>query len=77
MCSGNLFDIQLNNLVFASLYASGSDKFFQKSSIRIGGTYWKVRYEAFQDETFQEKVQLEEDKHLGILGKESLTYEFN
>uniref|UniRef100_A0A8B9X3X9 ferroxidase n=1 Tax=Bos mutus grunniens TaxID=30521 RepID=A0A8B9X3X9_BOSMU len=46
---------------------SGSDKFFQKSSIRIGGTYWKVRYEAFQDETFQEKVQLEEDKHLGIL----------
>ncbi|XP_058392019.1 hephaestin isoform X5 [Diceros bicornis minor] len=47
---------------------SGSDKFFQKSSSRIGGTYWKVRYEAFQDETFQEKVQLEEDEHLGILG---------
>ncbi|XP_045394067.1 hephaestin isoform X3 [Lemur catta] len=47
---------------------SDSDKFFQKSSSRIGGTYWKVRYEAFQDETFQEKVQLEEDKHLGILG---------
>ncbi|XP_032249747.1 hephaestin isoform X1 [Phoca vitulina] len=47
---------------------SGSDKFFQKSSSRIGGTYWKVRYEAFQDETFQEKVQLEENKHLGILG---------
>ncbi|XP_029786147.1 hephaestin isoform X4 [Suricata suricatta] len=47
---------------------SGPDKFFQKSSSRIGGTYWKVRYEAFQDETFQEKVQLEENKHLGILG---------
>ncbi|KAM6143157.1 hephaestin isoform 6-T6 [Erethizon dorsatum] len=47
---------------------SGSDKFFQMSSSRIGGTYWKVRYEAFQDETFQEKVQLEEEKHLGILG---------
>uniref|UniRef100_A0A5F9CWS6 Ceruloplasmin n=1 Tax=Oryctolagus cuniculus TaxID=9986 RepID=A0A5F9CWS6_RABIT len=47
---------------------SGSDKFFQKSSSRIGGTYWKVRYEAFQDETFQEKVQTEEDEHLGILG---------
>ncbi|XP_059014055.1 hephaestin [Mustela lutreola] len=47
---------------------SGSDKFFQKSSSRIGGTYWKVRYEAFQDETFQEKVELEENKHLGILG---------
>ncbi|XP_015357139.1 hephaestin isoform X1 [Marmota marmota marmota] len=47
---------------------SGSDKFFQKNSTRIGGTYWKVRYEAFQDETFQEKLQLEEDKHLGILG---------
>ncbi|XP_015443907.1 hephaestin isoform X4 [Pteropus alecto] len=47
---------------------SGSDKFFKKSSSRIGGTYWKVRYEAFQDETFQEKVYLEEDKHLGILG---------
>nr|XP_025843440.1 hephaestin isoform X2 [Vulpes vulpes] len=47
---------------------SGSEKFFQKGSSRIGGTYWKVRYEAFQDETFQEKVQLEENKHLGILG---------
>uniref|UniRef100_A0ABI7X3V3 ferroxidase n=1 Tax=Felis catus TaxID=9685 RepID=A0ABI7X3V3_FELCA len=47
---------------------SGSDKFFQKSSSRIGGTYWKVRYEAFQDETFQEKVQIEENTHLGILG---------
>uniref|UniRef100_A0A8C9JQ36 Ceruloplasmin n=1 Tax=Panthera tigris altaica TaxID=74533 RepID=A0A8C9JQ36_PANTA len=47
---------------------SGSDKFFQKSSSRIGGTYWKVRYEAFQDETFQEKVQMEENTHLGILG---------
>uniref|UniRef100_A0A8C3VR61 Ceruloplasmin n=1 Tax=Catagonus wagneri TaxID=51154 RepID=A0A8C3VR61_9CETA len=47
---------------------SVSDKFFQKSSSRIGGTYWKVRYEAYHDETFQEKVQLEEDKHLGILG---------
>nr|XP_039331515.1 hephaestin isoform X2 [Saimiri boliviensis boliviensis] len=46
---------------------SDSDKFFQKSSSRIGGTYWKVRYEAFQDETFQEKMQLEEDRHLGIL----------
>ncbi|XP_049728926.1 hephaestin isoform X2 [Elephas maximus indicus] len=46
---------------------SGSDKFFQKSSSRIGGTYWKVRYEAFQDETFQKKVKLEEEKHLGIL----------
>ncbi|KAI2599815.1 hephaestin, partial [Homo sapiens] len=45
-----------------------SDKFFQKSSSRIGGTYWKVRYEAFQDETFQEKMHLEEDRHLGILG---------
>ncbi|XP_006903188.1 PREDICTED: hephaestin-like [Elephantulus edwardii] len=47
---------------------SGSDKFFQKSSSRIGGTYWKVRYEAFQDETFQEKVKLEDEKHLGIMG---------
>ncbi|XP_004715495.1 hephaestin isoform X4 [Echinops telfairi] len=47
---------------------SESAKFFQKSSSRIGGTYWKVRYEAFQDETFQEKVKLEEEKHLGILG---------
>lgn len=64
----------LNKLKFAYLYSSVSDKFFQKSSSRIGGTYWKVRYEAFHDETFQEKVQLEEDKHLGILGEESLKY---
>ncbi|XP_049623124.1 hephaestin isoform X2 [Suncus etruscus] len=46
---------------------SGSNKFFQKSSSRIGGKYWKVRYEAFKDETFQESLQLEEDNHLGIL----------
>lgn len=71
------FDTQSNHVTFASLYGSGPDKFFQKCSSRIGGTYWKVRYEAFQDETFQEKVQLEEDEHLGILGEESLTYEIN
>ncbi|XP_012889745.1 PREDICTED: hephaestin [Dipodomys ordii] len=47
---------------------SGSDKFFQKNSTRIGGSYWKVRYEAFQDGSFTNKVQLEEDKYLGILG---------
>ncbi|XP_006870865.1 PREDICTED: hephaestin-like [Chrysochloris asiatica] len=45
-----------------------SNKFFQKNARRIGGTYWKVRYEAFQDETFQERMKLEEEKHLGILG---------
>ncbi|CAO2623636.1 Heph [Lemmus lemmus] len=47
---------------------SGPDKYFQKSSSRIGGTYWKVRYEAFQDEKFQERVRQEEETHLGILG---------
>ncbi|KAM4819018.1 hephaestin [Thomomys bottae] len=47
---------------------SASDKFFQKNSTRIGGSYWKVRYEAFQDGSFTDKVKLEEDKHLGILG---------
>ncbi|KAM5220957.1 hephaestin isoform 2-T2 [Ctenodactylus gundi] len=47
---------------------SGSYKFFQKNSSRIGGIYWKVRYEAFQDESFQEKMQMEDDKYLGILG---------
>ncbi|KAM6151501.1 hephaestin [Rhynchocyon petersi] len=53
-----------------SLWEPGSEsnKFFQKSSSRIGGSYWKVRYEAFQDETFQKKVKLEEEKHLGIMG---------
>jgi hypothetical protein len=64
-------------MTFTFLYASGSEKFFQKSSSRIGGTYWKVRYEAFQDETFQEKMYREEDKHLGILGDESLTHEIH
>lgn len=38
----------LNNLIFV-LYCSGSDKFFQKSSIRIGGPCWKVRIKPFQD----------------------------
>ncbi|XP_048338885.1 hephaestin-like [Sphaerodactylus townsendi] len=48
---------------------SFSELFFKKSSIRIGGTYWKVRYVEYTDRTFRvEKERPEEAKHLGILG---------
>ncbi|XP_068956504.1 hephaestin isoform X2 [Petaurus breviceps papuanus] len=54
-----------------SLQEPGSDsaKYFQKSSSRIGGSYWKVRYVQYTDETFQTKLpQSEETLHLGIMG---------
>uniref|UniRef100_A0A8D2PZT0 ferroxidase n=1 Tax=Varanus komodoensis TaxID=61221 RepID=A0A8D2PZT0_VARKO len=48
---------------------SFSEQFFKKSSVRIGGTYWKAKYVEYTDETFRvEKDQVEEEKHLGILG---------
>ncbi|XP_074055983.1 hephaestin [Macrotis lagotis] len=48
---------------------SNSEKFFQKSSSRIGGSYWKVRYIQYTDETFLTKMpQTEEALHLGIMG---------
>uniref|UniRef100_G3VFK7 Hephaestin n=1 Tax=Sarcophilus harrisii TaxID=9305 RepID=G3VFK7_SARHA len=48
---------------------SDSEKFFQKSSSRIGGSYWKARYVQYTDETFQMRTpQSEETLHLGIMG---------
>ncbi|XP_036596320.1 hephaestin [Trichosurus vulpecula] len=48
---------------------SHSEKFFQKSSSRIGGSYWKVRYIQYTDDTFLTKLpQSEETLHLGIMG---------
>ncbi|XP_072482697.1 hephaestin isoform X5 [Notamacropus eugenii] len=48
---------------------SNSEKFFQKSSSRIGGSYWKVRYIQYTNETFQMKLpQSQETLHLGIMG---------
>ncbi|XP_062441075.1 hephaestin isoform X3 [Rhea pennata] len=48
---------------------SPAEQFFKRSHDRIGGIYWKAKYVEYTDETFQEeKKQLEEEKHLGILG---------
>ncbi|XP_075448619.1 ferroxidase HEPHL1 [Ascaphus truei] len=48
---------------------SYSEPFFTKSNDRIGGTYWKVRYTEFTDESFSErKNRSESEQHLGILG---------
>ncbi|XP_056665697.1 hephaestin [Monodelphis domestica] len=48
---------------------SNSEKFFQKNARRIGGSYWKVRYIQYTDETFQTKLpRSEETFHLGIMG---------
>ncbi|XP_077341097.1 ferroxidase HEPHL1-like [Lithobates pipiens] len=48
---------------------SDSAIYFTKSSERIGGTYWKVQYTEYTDESFSVKKKLTEDEvHLGILG---------
>ncbi|XP_057677093.1 ferroxidase HEPHL1 isoform X2 [Corythoichthys intestinalis] len=48
---------------------SPSEAFFGKDGGRIGGTYIKVIYKEYTDDTFQtEKLKKPEDLHLGILG---------
>ncbi|XP_053564591.1 ferroxidase HEPHL1 [Bombina bombina] len=43
--------------------------FFTKQIDRIGGTYWKVHYTQYTDETFNVQIHASEaEKHLGILG---------
>ncbi|XP_073518282.1 ferroxidase HEPHL1 [Phyllobates terribilis] len=43
--------------------------FFIKSSDRIGGSYWKVHYTEYTDESFSvKKTQSKAEEHLGILG---------
>ncbi|XP_062998189.1 hephaestin [Elgaria multicarinata webbii] len=48
---------------------SFAEQYFKQSSVWIGGTYWKAKYIEYTDGTFRvEKEQMEEEKHLGILG---------
>ncbi|XP_061217969.1 hephaestin isoform X1 [Neopsephotus bourkii] len=48
---------------------SPAEQFFKRGPYRIGGVYWKAKYVEYTDESFrEEKQQLEEEKHLGILG---------
>ncbi|XP_072258731.1 ferroxidase HEPHL1 isoform X1 [Pyxicephalus adspersus] len=48
---------------------SDSATFFTKSSDRIGGSYWKVHYTEYTDESFTVKrTRTEDEEHLGILG---------
>ncbi|KAM4047114.1 ferroxidase HEPHL1 [Anomaloglossus baeobatrachus] len=48
---------------------SHSATFFTKSSDRIGGSYWKVHYTEYTDESFTtKKTQSKAEEHLGILG---------
>ncbi|XP_069825746.1 ferroxidase HEPHL1 isoform X1 [Dendropsophus ebraccatus] len=48
---------------------SMSAPFFIKSSERIGGSYWKVHYTEYTDESFSnKKTPSKAEKHLGILG---------
>ncbi|XP_069495378.1 ferroxidase HEPHL1 [Ambystoma mexicanum] len=54
-----------------ALNAPGSDSeiFFTQDGNRIGGTYWKVHYTEYTDETFtQKKTRSAAERHLGILG---------
>jgi len=49
---------------------SPAEPFFKRSLYRIGGVYWKVKYVEYTDESFREEKQhSEEEKHLGILGR--------
>ncbi|KAM9321158.1 ferroxidase HEPHL1 [Gastrophryne carolinensis] len=42
---------------------------FTKSNDRIGGTYWKVHYTEYTDETFRsKKTRTQAEEHLGLLG---------
>ncbi|KAM5180408.1 ferroxidase HEPHL1 [Mantella aurantiaca] len=48
---------------------SDSATFFTKSSMGIGGSYWKVHYTEYTDESFSvKKTRTEDEEHLGILG---------
>uniref|UniRef100_A0A4W3IUZ5 ferroxidase n=1 Tax=Callorhinchus milii TaxID=7868 RepID=A0A4W3IUZ5_CALMI len=48
---------------------SDSEPFFKKSTDRIGGEYWKVRYVEYTDESFNtKKNRSAAEEHLGILG---------
>ncbi|XP_066442974.1 ferroxidase HEPHL1 isoform X2 [Eleutherodactylus coqui] len=48
---------------------SHSATFFAKSSERIGGSYWKVHYTEYTDESFStKKTPSKAEEHLGILG---------
>lgn len=49
---------------------SPAEQYFKRSLYQIGGVYWKAKYVEYTDESFrEEKQQSEEEKHLGILGK--------
>lgn len=49
---------------------SPAEQFFKRSPYRIGGVYWKAKYVEYTDESFREEKQhSEEEKHLGILGR--------
>lgn len=49
---------------------SPAEQFFKRGPYRIGGVYWKAKYVEYTDESFREEKQpLEEEKHLGILGR--------
>uniref|UniRef100_A0A8C3P1A9 ferroxidase n=1 Tax=Cyanoderma ruficeps TaxID=181631 RepID=A0A8C3P1A9_9PASS len=61
----------LNRISGKQLSDTGSpaEQYFKRSLYRIGGVYWKAKYVEYTDESFrEEKQQLEEEKHLGILG---------
>ncbi|XP_068122911.1 ferroxidase HEPHL1 [Hyperolius riggenbachi] len=48
---------------------SDSALYFTKNTDRIGGSYWKVHYKEYTDESFTiEKTRSDAEEHLGILG---------
>ncbi|MCJ8745764.1 hypothetical protein PDJAM_G00134240 [Pangasius djambal] len=61
----------INKFTDEPLDKNGSDaaEFFSKEEGRLGGTYWKVRYVAYHDDTFTTKLEQHgSEHHLGFLG---------
>ncbi|KAF7691727.1 ferroxidase HEPHL1-like [Silurus meridionalis] len=61
----------INSFTNELLDKEGSDaaEFFTKTEGRLGGSYWKVRYIAYNDDTFTTKLERHgSEHHLGFLG---------
>ena len=50
------------------IFFSASEKYFEQTTVRIGGTYKKTRFRCYTDANFNTEIYETESDHLGILG---------